>query len=161
MSNAPLFVWPYPFPPIMGGSEESATHIHIEKPVESVEHATEHLADETKEAIETAVEAAANSPSGAVAIPHDVAAKLGEYGVLHEQQQERIQTLEAHNNALESRLAALEGSINNVTASAENAVEAAVDVPQTVAEETLELPEEVIAPRRVHAMRQGWWPKWL
>lgn len=131
-------------------------HIHHEHESESdpVEDAAERIADEVEAAIEDATEAAEHSPEGAADIPHELHQEL-----LH---------LHSRADGHEGLITQLRADVNELG----RRIDEGITLPHEVEKESesdlndvggaaLELPEEIIEPRKVHPMRRKGWPRFL
>lgn len=62
---------------------------------------------------------------------------------------------------LEARIEALEGQVDRAVEAAEETAQEAPETATHEVESAIELPAEVVVPKRVHPMRSGSWPRIL
>lgn len=144
--------WPYPFAPICGGE-------HVHHVVSDSEGVAETIADEVHEAIEDAIEIAEHAPSGAAEIPHDLHEELASLREDHASHRAHVEHYIGEHttvhNVLEGEIADIRGTLSELGARVDAAVTVPIETAEREAEPVLEMPEEIIAPRREHPVR-GW-----
>jgi hypothetical protein len=139
--------WIWPFPPMAGGEGE---HDHGDP----ARAAADDIVRETGAAITDAIEAAEHSPGAAAEIPHDLHAELVQLHARHDAHDARLAEHESTFQGIHTRLDELGRRVDDLVAAPPRVAEEA----EETAEQALELPVEVIEPRRRHPFLRL--PKW-